>query len=251
VNKGTRPFLLLSALTCAVAGASASDPDARIEAAARRSYNFMVILKDDTPTVSASRGVVTLTGTVANGYHKLLAEETVADLPSVKAVVNLITVQGDQPAETSDAGLVIKVRTVLLYQRQVDASATQVAVKEGIVTLSGVASSPAQRELTGEVARNVEGVKAVFNNMQVVTGAPKKSLAEKIDDASVTAQVKASLLFHRGTHMLATRVKTDRGIVTVRGAARNPAERELVTRIIAGIRGVKRVANKMTLVPKS
>ena len=119
------------------------------------------------------------------------------------------------------------------------------------MTLSGEAASPAQRELTGEAARNVEGVKAVFNNIKVVTGAPKKSLAEKIDDASVTAQVKASLLFHRGTHMLATRVKTDRGVVTVRGAARNPAERELVTRIVAGIRGVRRVANRMTLEGKS
>ena len=98
MNQGTRPFLLLSALTCAVAGATVSDTDARIEAAARRSYTFKVILKDDTPTVAASQGVVTLTGTVANGYHKILAEETVADLPSVKSVVNLITVQGEQPA---------------------------------------------------------------------------------------------------------------------------------------------------------
>jgi osmotically-inducible protein OsmY len=49
--------------------------------------------------------------------------------------------------------------------------------------------------------------------------------------------------------MLATRVKTDRGVVTLRGSARNAAERDLVTRLVAGIHGVRRVLNQMTLEP--
>jgi len=69
--------------------------------------------------------------------------------------------------------------------------------------------------------------------------------------SALTCAVAGASVPDRDAHMLATRVKTDRGVVTVRGAARNPAERELVTRIIAGIRGFKRVANKVTLEGRS
>jgi len=90
-------------------------------------------------------------------------------------------------------------------------------------------------------------VREVKNDLKVATSPTQKTLAEKIDDASITAQVKASLLAHRGTHMLTTQVRTDRGVVTVRGQAKDPAERELVMRLISKIRGVRRVDNRMTL----
>ena len=116
------------------------------------------------------------------------------------------------------------------------------------MTLSGRVSSAAHRALAEDIARNVEGVKDVKDNLVVASAAPsRKTLAEKIDDASITAQVKAALLAHRGTHMLSTRVKTDRGVVTIRGEARNPAEKELVTRLVADLRGVRKVHNRMTV----
>ena len=238
---------VLALLLCTTVGASPSNPDARIEAAARSSYTFKVLLKGDAVTVRAEDGIVTLSGTTANGYRRALAEETVTDLPSVKSVVNLITVKGEQPAEGSDAWLALKVRTALIYHRNVDAAATEVAARDGIVTLTGTAASQAQKELTGEVVRSLEGVKAVLNNLEVVGKPPRKTLAEKIDDASITAQVKASLLFHRSTSMLATKVKTDRGVVRIQGKAKNAAEKDLVTHLVAGLKGVKRVENRMVV----
>jgi osmotically-inducible protein OsmY len=243
----------LPALVCLAAASVAAAPsasDARIESAARRSYTFRVLLKDDQVELKADQGVVTLTGTVANGYHRSLAESTVADLPGVKSVDNRLAVLGTPPAENTDAWLATKVRTALLFQRNVELARLQVEVKDAEVILSGEADSTAQKELTEEVAKTVEGVGKVTNHIKVVTPANRpRTLAEKLDDASITAQVKASLLFHNSTHMLATRVKTERGVVTLRGSARNPAERDLVTRLVAGVRGVKRVQNLMTLEP--
>jgi osmotically-inducible protein OsmY len=243
----------LPALVCLAALPVAAAPtaaDARIAAAARRSYTFRVLLKGDGVDIQVEQGVATLTGTVANGYRRSLAEATVADLAGVKAVDNRITVAGTPPPENSDPWLATKVRTALLFQRNVDLSRLQVQVKDGEVTLAGEAGSPAQKELTEEVAKSVEGVRSVTNHIKVAPpGTAPRSLAEKLDDASITAQVKASLLFHSSTHMLATRVKTDRGVVTLRGSARNAAERDLVTRLVAGIHGVRRVQNQMTLEP--
>jgi len=86
--------------------------------------------------------------------------------------------------------------------------------------------------------------------MVVQDGTPDRTLAEKVDDASITAQIKTSLLFHKSTHALATRVITRNGAVTLRGAAANAAEKDLVTRLAEDVRGVKRVDNQMA-VPSS
>lgn len=242
------PSILLStALAGAVAAAPAPPSDARIEAAVKRSYNFKVHLKDDPIRVAAKDGVVTLSGEVANGFHKSLAEATAADTPGVKSVVNDLTLASQGPAEASDAWITAKVKTALLYHRNVDAAGTRVETQDGVVTLSGEVPHIAQKALTEDVAANVDGVQRVVNHLKVVPRGPDRSVGEKIDDASVTAQVKASLLFHKGTRMLTTRVRTERGVVVVRGDARNPAEKELVTRLVSGVRGVRRVDNRMTV----
>jgi len=52
------------------------------------------------------------------------------------------------------------VKTVLLFHRNVSAM-TEVNTKGGIVTLQGNATSQAQKDLTTEYVKDVEGVKDV------------------------------------------------------------------------------------------
>ena len=73
------------------------------------------------------------------------------------------------------------------------------------------------------------------------------TIGEKIDDASITAQVKFTLLHHRSTSALRTEVDTDNGVVTLRGQAKNQAEVDLVTKLVRDIDGVKSVNNQMTI----
>ncbi|BDU72162.1 BON domain-containing protein [Mesoterricola silvestris] len=234
-------------LVPAILGASHPASDARIAAAIRNSYNFRVHLKGDAIDVSSSGGEVRLAGTVANEFHRTLAEETVQDFPGVKSVDNKLVVAADASGTAPDLWLATKVKTALRYHRNVDETTVQVTAHEGVVTLSGQTGSAAQKGLAQDLAANVDGVREVKNNLRV--GPPPKTLAEKVDDASVTAQVKAVLLAHRGTRVLATHVKTDRGVVTVRGEARNASEKALVERLTADIKGVRRVRNLMTVTP--
>ena len=94
-------------------------------------------------------------------------------LPGVKSVDNQLKVKGEGPAEHSDAWLGMKVKTTLLFHRNVRATKTDVNVSDGVVTLSGEASSQAQKELTTEYAKDVEGVKEVKNEM-TIANAPAK-----------------------------------------------------------------------------
>jgi len=156
-----------------------SQADSRIEASAAKSYALGNVLNGDSIATKARRGVVTLSGTVNEASHKLLAEETLAGMPEVTKVINQIIIVGDPQ-----------------------------------ITAATVADP------------------------QVVTG---------VDDASITAQVKAALLFHDSTSAFHTSVSTKAGTVTLSGEARDEAERDQVAKLSKDINGVKSVTNNMTL----
>lgn len=229
----------------------AADTDDRIESAAKKSYVFKTYLKDDAIKTESKNGVVTLTGTVAESSHKSLAENTVESLPGVTSVDNKLTIKGESPAEHSDAWLGVKVKSALVFHRNVRATKTDVNVTDGVAILSGEASSQAQKDLTTEYAKDVEGIKDVKNQMTIAKTPANadETIGEKIDDASITAQVKAALLSHRSTSAIKTKVQTIDGVVTVSGSARNDAEKSLVTKLVDDINGVSKVINNMTITP--
>lgn len=250
--KSTYPFALLaatSALLVTSTSLRAADTDSRIESSAASSYTFKTYLKDDSIKVDSKEGVVTLTGTVAEASDKSLAENTVASLPGVTSVDNQLTVSGTQPAEHSDAWITMKVKTALMFHRNVSATGTTVYTDNGVVTLQGVASSIAQKELTTEYAEDVGNVKEVKNDMTIAAtpATPDATIGDKIDDASITAEVKTSLMAHSGTSAVRTGVTTSDGVVTLTGIAQNDAEKSLATKLATDINGVTSVINNMTV----
>lgn len=211
----------------------------------------MTFLKDDAITIQADNDTtITLTGTVADWSHRSLAEETIAGLlPGVKHIHNNLTVKGAQPAENSDLWIGMKVKTMLMFHRNVSGLGTDIDVKNGEVSLRGKASSEAQKELTTEYVKDVEGVKSVKNDMIVEkTGKTAvEKVGEYVDDASITAQIKVALLFHRSTSAIKTKVDSKDGNVTVSGVAKNGAEKDLVSKLVNDIKGVKTLKNEMTI----
>lgn len=225
----------------------ASDQDTRVENTIKNSYNYKTYLSRDDIAVHASAGVVTLTGMVLEASDRGLAQETAEESAGVKSVVDELRIQDGQPPEQSDGWITMKVKTALAYHKHVSASQTEVVTVGGVVTLKGKADTEAQKELTTEYAKDVDGVKQV-DNQQTVTGEkPHRTIGTTIDDASITALIKSSLLFHRSTHAVATKVKTRNGVVILRGEARNAAERSLVGKLAADTEGVKKVDNRMSI----
>ena len=250
---GSLAFLVVTGAFCASSlSLRASEMDDRIVETAAKSYVFRTYLIDDSVKTVSVDGDVVLTGTVSQDFHKSLAQDTVQSMPGVKSVSNLIEVKEELPVKNSDAWLVRKVKTALIFHRNVNATATEVTAKDGNVTLSGVASSIAQKELTTEYATDVEGVKDVDNNMSVTKDpvVEDRTILEKIDDSSITAQIKMSLLAHRSTSALKTEIKTKDGVVMINGMAENAAERSLVTKLVLDIRGVVSVTNEMAVKSK-
>jgi osmotically-inducible protein OsmY len=238
--------VLATAITSTLLRAAHND-DERIVSAAKKSYVYRAYLKDDHIKIEAKDGCVTLKGEVSNPAHKSMAGDTVENLPGVKSVDNRLEVKARSANEKPDDWIEFKVRSALLYHRSVSGTKTIVSASDGIVTLRGTASSNAQKELTEEYAKDVDGVKEVKNEIKVVPAAepPARTVGEAIDDASITAQVKATLLTHRSTSALKTKVSTRDGVVTLTGEARNRAEKDLVTKLASDVQGVRSLVNNM------
>jgi osmotically-inducible protein OsmY len=238
--------LLLSSLMATSAVALFASTDSKIEDAAKASYNYRTVL-DGKVTVKSNDGIVTLTGIVADRDMKSMAEDTVSNLPGVQRVDNQITLD---PAlkEHSDSWIALKLHTQLIVRADVSNANTTINVKDGVVTLTGTAENQAQKDLTGEYAKEIDWVKSVKNDL-VVTASPTKSetVGESIDDASITTQVKYALFSHKSTSALKTKVATNDGAVVISGEANNDAEKTLVTKLTKSIRGVKSVSNDMTV----
>ncbi len=244
--------LIVAAASMAVmanVAVQASDLDDRIESSFKQTYVYTTYLKDDKLKMASENGAVTLSGTVAEESHKSLAQETAANLAGVVSVDNKLATTAEVTAENADIWMARKIKVALVFHRNVNAGKTTVVVKDGVVTLTGEASSIAQKDLTTEYASDIEGVKEVKNAMTVATTpeSAERTEGQKIDDASITAQVKTALWTHRSTHLIGTKIVTRNGEVMLTGIAKNDAEKSLVSKLVADIQGVKSVKNEMTV----
>ncbi|MBF0362389.1 MAG: BON domain-containing protein [Oligoflexia bacterium] len=231
-----------------------SKKDAQIETATKNSFVFQNYLRDEIVNINSKDGVVTLSGTVSGEIQKYLAKQTVEEIGGVRRVEDYLKIKNENTGTTANHNFMLRenVKNVLLFHHNIntdDIKITDVIINDGIVTINGSVSNHAQKELIGEYIKDVEGVKNINNNIVVLKKDVSNvdSLRGKIDDASITAQVKAALLFHRSTSAIETKVKTIGGIVTVSGKAKNIAERDLVTKLVKDIKGVTSTKNHMTI----
>jgi hyperosmotically inducible protein len=148
--------------------------------------------------------------------------------------------------ERTDVWIEAKVKLALLFHRSI-IDLTEVEVKDGVVRLQGLSQSRVGKTLISALAKDIDGVKRVNNRMAVAFSGRLEPIGEKIDDATITAQIEFALLRNRSTRTLRIQVETTRGEVTLRGTARNQVEIDLVTRLIRDIEGVVEVKNNMTV----
>ena len=152
---------------------TATEGDRRIEAAARDARALRGLLAERVE-VTSEGGVVTLRGTVQDLQQKARVEKVVRGIPGVVRVENELQVPFSE-RERGDGWLELKIRAKLVLESEVNLRGTHVSVLDGVVTLTGITETDTQRELIEVIARNVEGVKDVRNELRVQ---PVRAIAE-------------------------------------------------------------------------
>jgi hyperosmotically inducible protein len=264
-------------LAAPVAMFAESSTDSLIESAAKKNMPSNIA---DKVTITSQDSIVTLTGNLPNDSQRRIAVSAVKQVPQVKDVTDDIKVAIDMDSSTastttvsadttttkhhSDKWIALKVKSELFVHKNVSATHTDVNVVNGVVTLSGFASSDAQKELTAQYTKNVEGVQDVKNEIEVrdatapvatttttangtFAGDSNYSTGNKIDDSAITTKVKLQLAKHKSTSAMKTEVHTQNGVVMISGTAANAAEKDLVTQLAQGVPGVSSVTNNMDI----
>jgi hyperosmotically inducible periplasmic protein len=125
--------------------------------------------------------IVTLTGRVETPAQKAGAEQLAMSVANVVSVVNKLEVSNPGAAQNETPGaseysakdveLTNRVLFALFKEREnfTDVGAIKVARREGAVTLTGSVASRAERALAERIARDVDGVKSVSNQLTVTT----------------------------------------------------------------------------------
>lgn len=120
-----------------------------------------------------------------------------------------------------------------------------VAVKEGVVTLTGWVDTYQKKWAAEEAAHRVRGVRAVANDIEVRL----PSMAERTD-ADVAAAAVRALEWDAFVPVEKLDVTVSKGWVTLRGEVEWQYQREDAERVVRRLSGVRGVANLITVRPR-
>jgi osmotically-inducible protein OsmY len=121
----------------------------------------------DAIAVAVQDGAVTLTGHAADYAEKVAADRAAARVRGVRAVADDVQVRvPGQPRDDSDLARVIA--RILPGDSQIPEGAVRARVQSGWVTLEGEVEFDQQRRAVEQLVRNLRGVLAVTNDIQVV-----------------------------------------------------------------------------------
>lgn len=159
--------------------------------------------------------------------------------------VAAMAAEGDRSAGgvVDDAVITSKVKAELIKDSTTKAADINVDTRNGVVQLNGFVESAAARSKAEQLARNIEGVTAIRNNLQLQSG--ERSAGRVVDDATITAKVKSALIANPLTKAHQINVDTDNGGVELSGFVDSADAKMEAARVAKGVAGVAKVDNKL------
>jgi hyperosmotically inducible periplasmic protein len=128
------------------------------------------VAKANDVNVETYRGVVQLGGFVETAEQKARAGEVARGVSGVKEVRNDLRVSSDQATVgqvVDDSALTAAVKGKLIADQTMQSYKVNVETQNGIVQLTGFVDSSDAKNRASEVARSVDGVKDVRNDLEV------------------------------------------------------------------------------------
>lgn len=145
----------------------------------------------------------------------------------------------------SDAQLKKDVEAELDWDASVDATHVGVAVKDGVVTLSGHLDTYAEKIAAERAAQRVEGVKALAVELDV-----KLAPGHRRSDAEIAAAAESALKWSTLVPEDRITVRVERGWVTLSGEVDWDYQRNHAAKAVRPLTGVVGVTNQIALKPQ-
>jgi hyperosmotically inducible periplasmic protein len=154
------------------------------------------------------------------------------------------TMTQDAKTAVSDSWITSKTKIALFADERV--KGTQVSVetmKGGVVHLRGKVDSAEAKTAAGDVAKGIEGVQSVKNDLQVVAPANRKMVEAKDEDIDKAVEKRLS----RDTQLKKVDVRVDAGVATLTGEVPSIMTSAKASEVARSVAGVKSVKNELTV----
>ena len=145
----------------------------------------------------------------------------------------------------TDSDIKRDVESELKWDPDIDASDIGVAVKNGVVTLSGFVRSYTQKYQAEKATKRVKGVLGVANDIEVRLPSVHEKTDPEIARAAVEA-IKSELPYSHEN----IKVVVKNGWVTLEGSAEWEYQRNRAEAAVRRVRSVKGISNLVTLKPR-
>ncbi len=163
---------------------------------------------------------------------------------------------GDRPVQqqVQDAWVKGKLESAYLFNRHLSPFDIATDVSDGVVTLTGVVESDIERDLAEEIAKGIEGIDAVNNELSVNGDGRQASAADNderrtfgrwVNDATTSAAVRANLIRNNNITARDISIETREDVVTLTGMVDTAQEKELAEQVVSNTGDVKEVRNEL------
>lgn len=144
---------------------SDTNSDAEITQRALAALAWNALVPSESVRVTVEQGLVQLAGTVCWQYQRSAAEDAVRSLSGVVGVRNEVRLDAQpQPEDIAQ-----RIGCALRRTATIDAEGIRISVTEGVVSLDGTVGSWAERAHIEGVVWAAPGVRAVCDNLRVVS----------------------------------------------------------------------------------
>jgi len=180
--------------------------------------------------------------------------KTLAVLTLVGTLTSLPAFAGKPTGQPGDAWIQGKIETVYLLNRHLNSYAIDTVVRGAAVYLTGKVESNIDRDLAGELAKGIDGVVSVKNDLVVaeharvaVADGDHRPFGEWVEDVTTTARVRAKLLTDRSIAGSKISVDTRSEVVTLAGEVASSEEKELAEQLVRNTGDIKDVHNQLVI----
>jgi osmotically-inducible protein OsmY len=146
----------------------------------------------------------------------------------------------------SDLEIQQDVLNELKWDAQLQPNEIGVAVKDGVVTLTGVVDSYLKKWAAEDAAHRVKGVKAVANDIEV-----RLAPGQERTDTDIAQAVVRALEWDAFIDIDKLDVTVSKGWVTLKGEVEWQYQKQEAERVVRRISGVKGVTNLVTVKPRA
>ena len=197
--------------------------------------------------VTASQGVITLSGHVSTHSDRHAAESLAKRVHGVQAIANEIEVRPRGSHQRDDEQIAVAAVHSLEWDGKVPKDRVQVVVSDGTITLEGTTEHRFEKEAAQRAIRHLIGVRGVTNNIVVEpvhTTVAEHKTRDPIKDAIESALRRSALVSSKQID-----IEVNQDTVVLSGDVRSQAERDEVERIAWMARAISQVDNCITITP--